>query len=61
MEYLREYLKKNLKKKKEDKPEEKKEEKKNNPNDYEIKKYIQEDFDKNSFCSKAIYEKSKQY
>ena len=48
-----------LEEKKEDKPEEKKEEKKNNPNDYEIKKYIQEDFDKNSFCSKAIYEKSK--
>ena len=46
-----------LEEKKEDKPEEKKEEKKNNPNDYEMKKYIQEDFDKNSFFSKAIYEK----
>ena len=47
--------------KKEEKPEEKKEEKNNNSNDPEIKKYTQEDFDKNSFCSKAIYEKSKQY
>lgn len=47
--------------KKEEKPEEKKEEKNNNQNDPEIKKYTQEDFDKNSFCSKAIYEKSKQY
>ena len=54
MECLREYLKKNLKKKKEDKPEEKKEEIKNNSNDYEIKKYIQEDYDKNSFCSNNI-------
>ena len=49
------------KEKKEEKPEEKKEEKNNNQNDPEIKKYTQEDFDKNSFCSKAIYEKSKQY